>query len=393
MPAPLFNNDGEVQFDVSSGTNGTAVTTAASIIENESGNGLAIMINGSKLYNFDDINDTINKRYEILKYRQEYYEGAVGWYHRPKGASSIFLGYGRGKMENLAYVNDLNLDFLSGNEKYLNNYYHKYFAQFNVGTRHDVVDFIASSRITYFQSYKLESDLGRYDRNINGLFLEPSLTLRLGFRYVKMFMTTGVTIRMPKVEFNSDNLIQSKQNTYPYNYMPMYIGVGLQVNLFNKSFDSPYQSTSKRSNKAAAAAQTNTAWDAPPTNKEIKEEPKNSEKKGKWDQSPIEQKKENQSPTEQKKENQVNFSDVFSEENKQISFDSGNLIYILNQDLESKIHLFPKITDLKSAMIYKTPRDSMFLEIETVPKKLKLNITEANLQKIRDKVDTYIKNK
>jgi hypothetical protein len=130
-------------------------------------------------------------------------------------------------------------------------------------------------------------------------------------------------------------------------------------------------------NKSLNTSEKLSAWDLPPDLKKTLSESSNKEKEKALTEMP------------EKKQDKAKFSDLFSEENPQVSFDSGNKIYIFTEELEKKIHLFPKIAEFKSAVITKTSTDSMFLHI--VPKKLKIFITQSNLLQLREKVDLSLK--
>ena len=153
--------------------------------------------------------------------------------------------------------------------------------------------------------------------------------------------------------------------------------------LSKKSWDTAPEIDGNKKKSSEALVNSSSKWDLPPKEKESSEVNGVTTDTNKWKKA---------SPKEEEKESSFefqNFSEIFSEE-KRLAFDSQNKIYILTKELETKIHLFPKINEFKSAVIIKTVSDSMFLHIETVPKKLKIFMTETNLQKLREKVDIYL---
>jgi hypothetical protein len=108
-----------------------------------------------------------------------------------------------------------------------------------------------------------------------------------------------------------------------------------------------------------------------------------------WDMPPADKEPAKKDTATAKRE-EASFSDIFSEENTGLSFDSNNKIFVLDQETESRIQLFPKIKDFRSATIYKTSADSIFLKVQQEGKKMVVPLTKTNLEKIRSKVDLYL---
>lgn len=226
LPSPVFNQAGEVQTSVSLVNNQASVQTAYAYTGDSKGSGFAVLFNANSVFRVqaEDI-------FNLYGNKQNYAEGAWGGFNT-KSRNSYFFGGGIGRMENLYSPRDENPYGYNSGDSYLNTNYYKLFAQFTTGSEKQSAFTI---RLSYFQSYRIESEKGMYNGNLNGLFLEPALTTRSGNEYFKILYTIGGAIRLPRVQISQYG-VKISGHEPPYQYMPFYMGIGFQVNLFVKSF-------------------------------------------------------------------------------------------------------------------------------------------------------------
>lgn len=236
LPAPVFNNAGEFQANVSGSTNGASAQVAFAYDE-DSKSGFAVMANANYLSQHENLGFDLNPATDFLKYKQQYVEAAWGEFIKPvkQETSSYWVGAGIGKMENLFKLNELDLSFIGPNDTYLNTNYFKIFFQSNGGVVSGNTESIGIFRISYFQAYHIESDYFIYNKNVNGVFLEPGGSIKIGYKFLKFCFNFGASIRFPRITLGGDWLIGFHGHEYSYNYRPFYFGLGVQLDVFNKS--------------------------------------------------------------------------------------------------------------------------------------------------------------
>ncbi|WP_298542340.1 hypothetical protein [uncultured Aquimarina sp.] len=195
---PLFSKKGEVQAAIHTGTSGIDPQVSYAIT-----NHMGIQINGSFFNNASQVSGKL--------YDHQYIELAPGYYTK---ISEIFrfetyLGFGLGRLqperENDLWDVNSNINMS------------RVFIQPSVGLTNNIVD---ASFTTRFATVILDQDA----INRTGLFIEPVITSKVGYKYVKAIFQLGLSIPL-----NNDDI-------YFINSQPLLVSVGLQINvhkLFN----------------------------------------------------------------------------------------------------------------------------------------------------------------
>ncbi|SEK73372.1 hypothetical protein SAMN04487910_0975 [Aquimarina amphilecti] len=189
---PLFNEKGEIQVAIHSGTSGLDPQLSYAIT-----NHIGLQLNGNYFMNASNVSGKIFDHY--------YAEIAPGYYSK---INSIFRfetygGFGLGKMEverenELWDVNtDINLN--------------RIFIQSSIGLTNDIVD-------TSFTTRFAVVNLNQNSVKRTGLFIEPVLTTKVGYKYVKAVFQFGFS-------FDLDT-----NNIYFRNSQPLLLSIGIQIN-------------------------------------------------------------------------------------------------------------------------------------------------------------------
>lgn len=158
----------------------------------------ALMVNGS-FYNYS--NDS------SVNFRSHYYgEAGIGYYKKMTKTFlvSVYAGAGFGHI-NTSYTSILFNSFAN----VMNN---KIFISPSLGYNTEFLDFIFSPRTSYVRVF---DPLGN-SQSI--LFIEPALTLKYGFKYIKTVTQLGLSIPLINGEASFD-------------YSPFIFSVGIQTNL------------------------------------------------------------------------------------------------------------------------------------------------------------------
>jgi len=189
---PMFSNKGDIQVNLNAGISGFDPQLSYAVTDK-----LGIMLNGSFANSTSDSSVNFHKH--------QFIEIGTGYYTKI-GTSGRFetfggLGYGKVKAE---YDNDLWQSHADVDNI-------RIFIQPSIGVASDVFDGSLSSRFVFINLYK--------DSNESyGLFAEPALTGKLGYKYVKAVLQLGLSIPL-----NADNI--------DFNYQPLLFSVGLQANI------------------------------------------------------------------------------------------------------------------------------------------------------------------
>ncbi|MBW1294017.1 hypothetical protein [Aquimarina litoralis] len=195
---PLFGKKGETKVAIHAGTSGIDPQVSYAIT-----NHIGIQMNGSF---FNKASQVTGKLYD-----HQYAELAPGYYTK---ISEIFrfetyAGFGLGKLqperENELWDINSNINMS------------RVFIQPSVGLTNNIVD---ASFTTRFAAVTLDQD----DINRTGMFIEPVITGKVGYKYVKAIFQLGLSINL-----NNDDI-------YFMNGQPLLLSVGLQINvhkLFN----------------------------------------------------------------------------------------------------------------------------------------------------------------
>lgn len=164
-------------------------------------------------------------------------EGGIG-YFKPLTEDFIFETFVGGGIGKFAYNNTYNSSYIytgtsgSTNKTYSANFT-RYFVQPSIGYSIDFIDFAFSTRIIQLGFNNINnvgySDSDLRDENLSSIsnttyyFIEPALTLRLGYKWGKVHMQA---------------VYSNKINSEELNYQQFTMNVGLHINIaprFNKS--------------------------------------------------------------------------------------------------------------------------------------------------------------
>jgi hypothetical protein len=195
---PLLSNKGEFQAAVYTGTSGFDPQLAYAVSDH-----VGLMLNGSFASRTNDSTDDYHKH--------QFVEIGTGYYTKigTEGRFETFGGFGYGKVK----VNDDNDLWLAHSD--VNSI--RLFIQPAFGLTSDFFDGSAAMRFVF---------LDLYQGSVKGsdFFIEPVVTCKLGFKYVKAVFQTGFSLRT-----------FSSSSNY-FNYQPFIISIGLQANI-NKIFN------------------------------------------------------------------------------------------------------------------------------------------------------------
>ncbi len=189
---PLLSKEGEFQAAVHTGVSGFDPQFAYAITDH-----IGVMLNGSYI---NQTNDTLNNFHKHLAV-----ESGAGYFTKigNSGRFEVFggLGYSRLKAD---YSNNLWISRTDLNSL-------KFFIQPAIGASTDIFD---GSFATRFVRVTLFQDQLKY----TGYFIEPVLTAKVGYKFVKFVMQIGFSIPV-----NSNELV--------FSYQPFLISVGIQTKL------------------------------------------------------------------------------------------------------------------------------------------------------------------
>lgn len=186
---PLLTNKGEIQAAIHSGISGTDPQFAYAITDN-----IGVMLNGSFA------NRTLDSTNNFHKH--EFIEIGTGYYTKigESGRFETFTGYGFGKLK-ANFGNDLWITYTDVNSS-------RIFIQPTIGASTDIFDGSLSSRfvmVTMHQDSKRSSEY----------FIEPVITSKVGYKYVKAVFQIGLSIPLNSEEIN-------------FSYQPLIFSVGVQ---------------------------------------------------------------------------------------------------------------------------------------------------------------------
>ncbi|MDO9391747.1 MAG: hypothetical protein Q7U71_08240 [bacterium] len=180
---PLLSNQGQFQGAVSVGSSGTDFQTSYALTSN-----LGLMANGS----FYEGTLTDNADATVVdKTKRIFFEGGAGYYTAfgSAGRFETYGGYGQGTS---TYSNSY--DFFGPQEVIATGNYRRFFIQPSIGTATDFFDAAISLRTCYVNFYQIKSGDLSLDHNVDGIFMEPVITARLGYKHLKFMAQIGATI-------------------------------------------------------------------------------------------------------------------------------------------------------------------------------------------------------
>ena len=191
---PLLSKEGEFQASVGTGTSGIDPQFAYAITEN-----IGIMLNASYA-NRSDTN-LANKNY----HKHSFAEAGFG-YTLHMGNAGRFEVYGGGGVGKVNAI--FNQDVFYGRADAT---YTRIFIQPSIGATTDVFDGAFTTRLIFVNVNNSNPLLNsnRFDP-----FLEPTLTAKVGWRYIKMMFQLGFSVPLTN-------------NYRNYNYQPFMFSIGL----------------------------------------------------------------------------------------------------------------------------------------------------------------------
>lgn len=188
---PMLSNKGETQIAVYTSTSGFDPQAAYGVTDN-----LAVMVNGS----FANRTDSNYHKHSFVELGGGYYE-KLG----DLGRVEFFGGFGFGNIK-ADYENNLWSSFTAVDNTRL-------FLQPGIGITSEFIDLSFASRAVYVR-------LMGGNKTGDGFFIEPVLTGKLGYRYVKGVMQLGFSVPLGReLEFE---------------YQPILFSLGLQVDIGRK---------------------------------------------------------------------------------------------------------------------------------------------------------------
>lgn len=191
---PLLSNKNEFQASVYTGTSGFDAQTAFAVTDN-----VGIMLNGSFANRTSDSTSNFHKH--------KFVELGVGYYTKINDGNGRFEVFGGGGLGDVQGKYSIWSSTYSASVSTT-----RFFIQPTVGATSDVFDGSFSTR---FVMVNLHNDVN----SINGMFIEPVLTGKVGYKNLKGVMQVGVSL--PLLEYGG----------IPFDYQPLLISFGLNLNL------------------------------------------------------------------------------------------------------------------------------------------------------------------
>ena len=194
---PMFDEKGEIQANITRGVSGTDIQAAYAVTDH-----LGVMANTSFYKSTSDTSDDFHQH--------GIYEFALGYYGdiSDYGRFEVYGGFGAGKIQ--AYNEDMVFD-----DPITDATFSKLFIQPSFGMKSDIFDANLGTRLAMIKvNYKQEAP------GLNESFqpfIEPMLTGRLGFKYVKFIGQVGLSFPL-------------KTETV-FDYQPFIINLGLHFNI------------------------------------------------------------------------------------------------------------------------------------------------------------------
>lgn len=189
---PLFGEKGDLEVAAYTALNGYDVQAAYAPTDH-----IGVMLNTNFLDNSTDSTMNFHRHFFI--------EGGVGYYTKigEKGRAEVYGGYGMGTLNSVWDSGSL----FANNAQVSNN---RIFIQPAIGLSNDIIDFSFSPRFAYVNATQ---------GNIKAseLFIEPTVTLKAGYKYVKAVTQMGLSFPLDK--------------TAGFLYQPFLLSFGLQVNV------------------------------------------------------------------------------------------------------------------------------------------------------------------
>ncbi|MBN2425374.1 MAG: hypothetical protein JXR46_13010 [Calditrichaceae bacterium] len=189
---PLLSNHGEFQGTVYVGSSGFDPQIAFGLTDH-----VGVMLNGSFDDRTSDSTDSFHKH--------QFYEIGAGYYTKigDYGRYETFAGFGFGKLkakhEILFWDDYVDVDC------------NRIFLQHSIGLTSKAIDGSFSTRIVML-------NLTQGLQKQTGYFIEPVITGKIGFQYIKTVMQFGLSIPLNKEKFDFD-------------HQPLLFSIGIQANM------------------------------------------------------------------------------------------------------------------------------------------------------------------
>ena len=204
--APLFSNKKEIQAAASVGASGLDAHVAYAAT-----NHIGVMVNGNWYNAKSDDGKSYNKHHLI--------EVGGGYFCniKQRGRFDIYGGYGMGQAKSKSYASEpyWSFDYAADTN------FKRFFIQPSVGLVSSIVDFSFSNRFCLVNNVGTSTmDGQKYDVSHTNLFVEPVITAKVGYKYIKIVWQLGGSI------------LAKKRNTFvPYQHTQLLLSIGLQMNL------------------------------------------------------------------------------------------------------------------------------------------------------------------
>lgn len=192
--APLLTGQGDVHFDANAGSSGLDFQGAVGITEN-----FGAMINTS----FENKSDSTSSDY----HKHQFAEIGLGFHDRinDKIVYEVWGGYGFGQIYSIDEIYGYNYAN-KGNSQ-------RFFIQPNIGVTTEVFDFALSTRLCYL---KYKPEITSFMPN-ERFYLEPAITMRLGYKYVKFTGQFGLSFILA--------------NNKVFDHQPFILNFGMHINI------------------------------------------------------------------------------------------------------------------------------------------------------------------
>ncbi|MBN2486455.1 MAG: hypothetical protein JXB34_10820 [Bacteroidales bacterium] len=189
---PLLTEKNDLNLATYTGTSGFDLQGSYALTDN-----IGLMINSSMSNRANDSTDNYH--------RHAFFEVAPGYYtnYGRIGVVEVYGGYGHGWVDSY-YSNSYFLSYSKANVS-------RFFIQPGMGLTTHIFDGIASVRLVYVSIF--QDNISDY-----GVFFEPVLTGKLGYKYLKFVGQMGFSMPVLSKEIN-------------FEYQPFLVSFGVQINL------------------------------------------------------------------------------------------------------------------------------------------------------------------
>lgn len=215
---PLMSGQGDIQASGHVGTNGQDFQLAGAVTDN------IVVMGHYNTYDRDYDSDTLSdysREHSLLEIGGGYFKqlGTKGD-DGNAGVVEVLGGYGNGTAKNYS-------DIWTQTRGEVKGKYHKFFFQPGVGYHHDIFDVGLTPRVSVIDYYdmKILDDARQLRPQWNrgtDVFLEPTLTGRIGYKLVKLQMQMGLSFPMG--------------NEPSYDYQPFMFSLGLHIDISGNGF-------------------------------------------------------------------------------------------------------------------------------------------------------------